>query len=394
MALAGWRTRELGERGKPQAPALAEVLSAPQNFLASLVFGNNLANALMVALGCWVSLNEQWPLWISLPLLALVILLACEIAPKALALRNPALWAGRLARPTLWFERSSRLIRRGAQRMNEAILRTLLPRSLRPHSGISDEEYKDLIELAYSQGALDPSEKEIILQIIGLDRRTARDIMRPRAQMACIPDTLTTEEMIAAAQRHKLRRLPVYDGTPDLIVGVLNTQVLLADPGVDLMEAFETPSFVPASMNVLQLFKSLQRQKRGLAIVVDEFGDTAGVIRMEDILEEILGPFRELSRREDAVLRKLTPGTWQASGAVRLEELERQLGPVGAAPGVETVNGHLLHAFEVVPGLGESVVVGRFKWTVTKADPRRVREVMIEASDGRSMAVATGGEGA
>ena len=146
--------------------------------------------------------------------------------------------------------------------------------------------------MAYQQGALAQSEKEIILQIISLDRRTAREVMKPRSQMAAISDDLPIEEMIAAARKHKHRRLPIYDETPDTIVGILNTRALLLDPQIDLADAIEFPSFVPESMNLLQLFKSLQRQQRGLAIVLDEFGGTAGVVTMEDILEEVIGKIR------------------------------------------------------------------------------------------------------
>src|SRR5439155_26362813 len=122
--------------------------------------------------------------------------------------------------------------------------------------------------------------KEIILQIISLDRRTARDVMRPRSQMACIADDLSVEEMIAAAKRYKHRRLPMYDETPDTIVGILNTRALVLDPQMDLADCIELPSFVPESMNLLRLLKSLQRQQRSLAVVLYEFGGTAGIVAM------------------------------------------------------------------------------------------------------------------
>src|SRR6202042_3785198 len=96
-----------------------------------------------------------------------------------------------------------------------------------PAAGLSDAEYQELLEMAYQQGALAAGEKEIILQIINLDRRKAGDVMRGRTQMTCISDELTVEEMLAAARRIKHRRIPIYDETPDTIVGVLNTQVLL-----------------------------------------------------------------------------------------------------------------------------------------------------------------------
>ena len=120
--------------------------------------------------------------------------------------------------------------------------------------------------------------------------------MKPRTQMACISDDLSIEEWIAAAKRFKHRRLPIYDENVDTIVGVLNTRAFLLDPEADLALAIEFPSFVPESANLLQLLKSLQRQQRGLAIVLDEFGGTAGIVTLEDILEEVLGELRSEHR--------------------------------------------------------------------------------------------------
>ena len=117
----------------------------------------------------------------------------------------------------------TRPLRQIAQHLDAAILRLAVPGSVKPPAALSDEEYQELLELAYQQGTLAQSEKEIILQIISLDRRAARDVMRPRSQMACISDDLSVEEMIAAARKYKHRRLPIYDETPDTIVGILNT---------------------------------------------------------------------------------------------------------------------------------------------------------------------------
>src|SRR5438094_9322543 len=180
---------------------------------------------------------------------------------------------------------------------------------------LMDADYQELIEMAYQHGALAESEKEIILQIINLDRRIAKEVMKPRSQMAAISDDLSIEDMIAAALKYKHRRLPIYDETPDTIVGILNTRALLLDPQIDLADAIEFPSFVPESMNLLQLLKSLQRQQRGLAIVLDEFGDTAGLVTMEDILEEMIGEIRSEGEPQGLVMEKLGTGRWRANAA-------------------------------------------------------------------------------
>jgi CBS domain containing-hemolysin-like protein len=120
----------------------------------------------------------------------------------------------------LLLQRLTRPLREIAQRLNSAILRFVIPQTIKPQGALTDEDYQELLELAHQQGTLARSEKEIILQIIQLDKRTAKDVMRPRAQMDSIPDDLSIEEMIAAARRYKHRRLPIYDETPDTVAGI------------------------------------------------------------------------------------------------------------------------------------------------------------------------------
>ena len=231
--------------------------------------------------------------------------------------------------------------------------------------------------MAFQQGTLDASEKEIILQIIQLDRRTARDVMKPRSTMSMIPDDLSIEEMIAAARKSGHRRLPMYDETPDTIVGVLNTRTLLLDSNVDLSEVIEFPSFVPQTMNLLQLLKSLQRQQRDMALVLDEFGGMAGIVTVEDILEEVVGKMRA-SRDTVVRVEKLEGNRWRVSGATRLDDFRREYPALGEVAGVETMGGLLVRLLEMVPAPGESTVFRGLKLTAQATDERRVRELMVE----------------
>ena len=166
----------------------------------------------------------------------------------------------------------------------------------------------DLIELAHQQGTLETAEKETLLAILSLDEKTARDVMRPRPQLVMLPDTLAPEKMNEAARRSGHHRVPLYDETPDNVVGLLNSRTLLLNPGCDLFEAVEFPSFVPESINLLKLFGSLQRQHRGVAIVLDEFGSVSGLVTVRDILAFVVGEFRSAR------------GTWRVA--------DGQFGPV------------------------------------------------------------------
>jgi CBS domain containing-hemolysin-like protein len=292
--------------------------------------------------------------------------------------RHTEQWALRVARLFAFVLALSQPLCRVAQQINAAILKLVVSRSAPVPNVLTDADYQELLELAFQHGTLAQSEKEIILQIISLDRRTVNEVMKPRSQMAAISDDLSIEEMIAAARKFQHRRLPIYDETPDTIVGILNTRALLLDPQIDLADAIEFPSFVPESMNLLQLLKSLQRQQRGLAIVLDEFGSTAGIVTMEDILEEIVGKIRNEGQAEGFIMEKLGAGKWRVSGLLRLDDFRREYPPLGDVPEVETMGGLLMSLLDVVPSPGETAIFRGLKLTAQSADERRVRELLVE----------------
>jgi putative hemolysin len=379
FSLGKWQLRQLQERAPVPGKIISRLLAEPQDLLAMLVLGNSFANAAIVGVALWVALDQNWPLWAVMPGLLALILFGGEVAPKTLAVRAPELWALRVGRAMLFLHGFSRPVRQVAQSTTNFVLRLFALTAAPPSAGLTDAEYQELLEMAYQQGALAAGEKEIILQIISLDRRQAREVMKARTQMACISDELSPEEMMAAARRFKHHRLPIYDESVDTIVGVLNTRAFLLDPGADLALAIEFPSFVPESANLLQLLKSLQRQQRGLAIVLDEFGGTAGIVTIEDILAEVLGEMRGEHGFEPPVMQRLGPNRWRVGGALRLDNFRREYGQLRDVPGVETMAGLVLNQLEVVPAQGDSVTIDGLRLTVQAADERRIRELLVEA---------------
>jgi len=153
---------------------------------------------------------------------------------------------------------------------------------------------------------------------------------------------------------------------------------LLLNPHANFEEAVEFPSFVPETMNLLELFRSFQKQRRGLAIVLDEHGGTAGLITMEDILEEVTGELRSEGEAPEFLMEKLDDDRWRVSGTLRIDEFQRVYPELREVPGVETMGGLLLHELGVVPAQGESAIVDGLCLTAAAADERRVREVIVE----------------
>jgi len=377
FSLSQWQVSQLVEKNGGAGRLVAQLVARPQDLQATLTLGNTFANAAILAAALRMVFDAQWHLALTMVALAAVTLIGCEVLPKTLAVREPARWAVRVAWLLSLFQRVSHPLHRVAQAVTGAILQ-LAARKTTPPAAVTEAEYQELLELAWQQGTLEESEREIILQIINLDRRTAREVMRPRAAMACVSDDATVEEMLAAARKFKHRRLPIYDENQNTIVGLLNTRALLFDPQADLSEVIEFPSFVPESMNLLQLFRALQKQQRGLAIVLDEFGGTAGLVSMEDILGAIVGKIHNTGEASGFVMERLPAGQWRVNGTMRLEDFRREFPALPDVAEVETMGGLLTHLLGVVPERGETAVFGGLKLTAQTVDERRVRELLVQ----------------
>ena len=377
FSLGKWQLSQLVEKKPRRGKIVAQLLAQPEDLLATLALGNTFANAALLAVALRMIVNMHWaPALTILALLALT-LIGCEVFPKTLAVRRPERWALRVGWLLLVFQKATLPLHNFARWLNAKILRNAeLQSSSNP--ALTEAEYQELVEMAFQQGTLAESEKEIILQIISLDQKTARDVMRPRSNMAAISDDATLDEMMSAAKKFKHRRLPIYDETPDTIVGILNTRALLLDPKIDLSEVIEFPSFVPETMNLLHLFRSLQKQHRGMAVVVNEFGGVAGLVTMEDILGELVGKIPVIVQSQGFIMEKLGDNRWRVSGSMRLDDFRREFPALGEVSEVETMGGLLTHLRGVVPEQGESANFRSLKLIAHVVDERRVRELLVE----------------
>ena len=376
FSLSNWQVRQLAEKHPRAGKIVGELLEHPDDLLATLALGNTFANAAVIAAALWMIFDARRPFFLTLATLVALVLIGCEVFPKTLAVRQPERWALRASWLLLIFQKTTKPLYHVAQWLDFLFLRKISRTGAT--GALPEAEYQELLEMAFQQGTLGESEKEIILQIISLDQRTARDVMRPRAAMACISDNATVDEMIAAAKKFKHRRLPIYDETPDTIVGILNTRALLLDPNTDLADVIEFPSFVPETTNLLRLFQSLQKQHRGMAVAVDEFGGVAGIVTMEDILIQLVGKINAAAVTEGFVMEKLGPAQWRVNGSMRLEDFRREFPALGEVAEVETMGGLLTHLLGVVPETNESATFRNLKLTAHAVDARRVRELIVQ----------------
>src|SRR5437762_5480359 len=251
------------------------------------------------------------------------------------------------------------------------------PSRLRTWPRLNDEELETLIEMSEEEGALYEGEAEIIQEIIKLGDKTAKDCMTPRVDSFMLPDDLTNDQAIARLKENRYRRVPVYADTPDQILGIIDVKLFLLDSSEHYTEKLIAPSFVPETMQALELLKLFLTHPQGMAVVVDEFGGTAGIITMDDIVEEILS---DALPRDDVALyiEPLGNDRFLVSGNARLDDLSEHLGFQIDADGIDTIGGLVFTRLGYLPPSGTKLEIPRLAITVRRSGRKRIEEVLLQ----------------
>jgi putative hemolysin len=353
----------------------------PRRVLNVLLLGDGLVNVILVVL-CLLFLWEgplagRIPQWLAGIAIFAVVVLLCDLIPKLLAISAPyrlsaiSAFILKISMPLL--DRMGR----GLETVSAYVVDLLTPGHLRIRARLSDEELGTLIEMGEEEGALYEGEAEMIHEIIKLGDKTAKDCMTPRVDTFMLPDDLTNEDAIARLKEKRHRRVPVYADTPDQIAGIVDVKLFLLEPSEHYTEKLIAPSFVPETMAALELLKLFLTHPQGLAVVVDEFGGTEGIITMDDIVEEILSD--ALPRGDIGLyIEALGNGRFLVSGNARLDDLREHLGFRIDAEGIDTIGGFVFTRLGYLPVSGTRLEIPRLVITVRRSGRKRIEEILLE----------------
>lgn len=381
FSLKSHQLRRLEERH----PSLKEFIGVfrenPRRVLNVLLLGDVFANVPIVVLCQFLIWNgplaERIPAWLAATVIFAIVVLLCDLVPKLLALSAPyrlsALGVFTLKSTMPLLDRVGRVL----ERASTTIVERLTPQHLRKRKRISDEELETLVEIGEEQGTLHEAEGEMIQEIIKLGDKTAKDCMTPRVDMFALPDDLTNEEAMAKLRERRHHRVLVYADTPDQIVGVLDVKLFLLDPTDHYTELMGAPSYVAETMKALDLLRSFLNHPQGLAIVVDEFGGTEGIITLSDITEEIIGDALPLGDA-DLYIEPLDDGRFLVSGNARLDDLSEHLGFELEAEGLDTIGGLVFNRLGYLPPSGTKFEMPRLAVTIRRAGRKRIEEILLE----------------
>lgn len=249
---------------------------------------------------------------------------------------------------------------------------------------LNEKELQEIIEASEQQGIIDEDEGEMLHSIFTFGETIVREIMVPRTDMVCCPLTASLEELLSAIIDSGHSRLPIFEGNLDRIVGVIYAKDLLRYWGrpaeeIALSDVMRAPFFIPETKNIEDLLQEFRSRRVHLAIAVDEYGGTSGLITIEDLIEEIVGDIQDEYDLEEEWL--VAEGdTVIVDGRLNIEELEEYFGLTIPKEQFDTVGGFLSDLFGRVPAPGEEMVEYGLVMTVLEADARKVGKIRIRRS--------------
>lgn len=309
-----------------------------------------------------------------------------ELAPKSLALQRSEQVALAVTRPLLVFTAIFKWAIVGLNALGNGVVRLFgLKAVTGHHTAYSEEEIRMIVSASSQEGVLEDSEKELVYNVFDLSDTTVREIMTPRVDMVVGDGALTLRRLLELNTEHGYSRIPVYEETADNIVGIAHTSDVLAHleqlDHLTISEIMRPVYFVPEAMKIKDLLAKMRDKKSHMSIVVDEFGGTAGLVTLEDALEEIVGEiYDETDEEEAALIEVLAEGLYLVDGSLTIHEVEERLGTNLEDGEAEygTLGGFMTNHFGDIPEVGASFNQDGWEFTVVEADQRRVARVRVE----------------
>jgi putative hemolysin len=362
----------------------APLIERPHDLLVTLLVGITVINIGAAALAATLAeqlFGPRWGLGAEILLMILLLTTFGEVLPMTLAVKYPERFLAFARWPVAWLERALRPFAAGLAGLSALTVR-LIGRDREARPELTVDELRTLVDVGASEGVVARGEREMIHKVFELEDTLVRSIMVPRTDMFCLDVATRREEILPALRENLHSRVPVFEGAIDVIVGILYTKDLLpyADglpPDFDLRAHLHPPYFVPETKRADALLQELQAKKIHLAIVVDEYGGTAGLVALEDLLEELVGEIADEFDEPERLIQRVDATTYRVAGKLPIEELNAVTGLAISNQTYDTVGGWVLDLFGRVPRKAERLQTSELTVTVEKVERTRVVEVLV-----------------
>ncbi len=377
------RAVHLEEQGRRFAKYLVSITNDPARYINPILLAMLATHVAGTAIAASLAIRHfhEAGEWIATIVMTTVLFIFAEAAPKTSALQHTDAWVLPLAPFTYWFG----TVLYPLSRVLIAIANVILPgKGLAKGPFMSEREIRHIVDVAEEEEVIEEQEREMIHSIFELGDTLVREVMTPRPDMIVIEANYTLQAAAELAVKHGFSRIPVYENEPDNIIGVLYTKDLFRplrgqDDRVHSLKDLVRPAyFVPETMKVADLLREMQKRHVHMAIVVDEYGDVAGLGTLEDVLEEIVGEITDEYDVEESKVQPIGTDGWRVQAKTPIWEFNEHVAakfPEDEA--WDTVGGMVASALGKVPEPGDEVSLDGFSFRVERVNRRRIGTVFV-----------------
>lgn len=387
------RIRSLVEEGVKKAQSVNKLIEDPTKMLSAILIGNNIVNLSASSLATTFAMNlcrnmgmsEQESVFVGIGtgILTILILIFGEITPKSLATRNAeklSLLYGdiiyfltQVLTPVIFIinKLAYGLMRLMKIDLNEKV------------SSMTETELRTILDVSHEEGVIESEERRMITNVVDFGDSLAKDVMVPHIDVAFADVHATYDELVEIFEREKFSRLPVYEESRDNVVGIINLKDVFFYRGrpekFHIRDFMREPYFTYEFQKTSELMMELRKASASVAIVLDEYGATAGLITLEDLLEEIVGEIRdEYDEDEVDPIQKIGEDEYLIEGSTRLEEVNEAVGLSLASDDYDSIAGHIINLLEHLPKVGESIQSENIIFTVKTMDKNRIDKIRLK----------------
>lgn len=382
------RIKKLAEDGNKHAKTVEWLLEHPNKIIATILIGNNLVNILATVICTSLAIHffGNAGIGIATAIMTIVILIFGEVTPKALAAQNAEKIALLIASPLLFLSRVFHPLVRVLTGITNFIIALLGGKGKKDTPFITEDELRMLIDVGAKEGTIEKKDKEMLQGVFEFGDKTAKDVMQPRIDMDSIEINASLDEALKAMLKTRHSRLPVYEGSIDNIIGILNLKGLLHQikehkqnqaKELSLRESITPVYIVPTSKKLDSLLKEMQKERIHMAIVVDEYGGTAGLLTMEDLLEEIVGDILDESDLVETNIQIVDDKTVLVESKTSIEEVNEALNLSLPEHDLKTIGGLVFNLLGKIPVPGDKGEIGGVTLIVESMRGKRISKVKI-----------------
>ena len=379
------RIKSLADQGNKRAKKVCELTDEPSKMLSAILIGNNIVNLSCSSLVTSLTIKyfQNIGVGITTGILTILVLIFGEIVPKSLATKKSEKLALSFAGIILFLSRVLTPVIVVINAISTFVMKLIRIDINSKEASITETELRAIVDVSHEEGVIESEERKMITNVVDFGDTVVKDVMVPQIDIDYAEITYTYEELLNKFSENKYSRLPIFSEAKDNVIGIINLKDVFFYNGkkedFNIKDFMREPFFTYEFKKTSELFIEMKKESIPMAIVLDEYGSIAGILTLEDMLEEIVGEIRdEYDGDEEDLIQKLTDDTYLVDGYAKLTDIHEVIGINLESDDYDSIAGHLINLFEHIPSVNDIAEDEFASYQVENLDKNRISKIIIK----------------